>query len=133
MSFDVAVLGAGHNGLVAALHLARAGRKVVVLEQRDEPGGLCAPREFHPGYTVPGLLHDTTGLRPALVDSLDLSFRDGDVGVLAPAEKGPGLLLHRDPQQAEAEIAGLSPADADAYRRWRVFLERVSGFVCSVL
>ena len=133
MSFDVAVLGAGHNGLVAAWHLARARQQVVVLEQRDEPGGLCAPREFHPGYTVPGLLHDTTGLRPGIVDSLDLSFRDGDASVLAPTEKGPGLLLHPDPQQAEAEIAGLSPADADAYRRWRVFLERVSGFVCSVL
>ena len=57
------VIGAGHNGLVAGLLLARAGRKVTIVEQCGEAGGLCAATAVHPGYTVPGLLHDTTGRR----------------------------------------------------------------------
>ena len=57
------VIGAGHNGLVVGLYLAKAGRKVTIVERRGDVGGLCAAMEFHSGYTVPGLLHDTTGVR----------------------------------------------------------------------
>lgn len=64
MSTDAIVIGAGHNGLAAALRLAKEGRRVLVLERRDRPGGLCAAEEFHPGYVVPGLLHDTGSVRP---------------------------------------------------------------------
>ena len=67
------IIGAGHNGLVAGLLLARAGRTVTVVEQRGEVGGLCAASEVHPGYTVPGLLHDSTGVRREVVESLGLS------------------------------------------------------------
>ncbi|MCI0656122.1 MAG: FAD-dependent oxidoreductase, partial [Acidobacteria bacterium] len=59
MGYDVIVIGGGHNGLTAAALLAKAGRKVLVLERRDRLGGLCAPEEFHPGYKMPGVLHDT--------------------------------------------------------------------------
>lgn len=138
MSFDVAVVGAGHNGLAAALRLARAGRSVVVLEGRARPGGLCAPRAFHPGFTAPGVLHDTTCVRPALVDALGLarhglSFRDVELPVFAPASDGRGLLLHRDPELAQSEVGALAPRDAESYRRWRGFLQRVRGFLTSVL
>ncbi|MBW1844424.1 MAG: NAD(P)-binding protein, partial [Deltaproteobacteria bacterium] len=67
------IIGAGHNGLVAGLLLARAGRKVTIVEQRAVVGGLCAASEVHPGYTVPGLFHDSTGVRRGIVDSLGLS------------------------------------------------------------
>ena len=70
--YDVIVIGAGHNGLATAAILARAGRKVLVLERRDIIGGMCAGEEFHPGYRSAGLLHDTQQLRPGLVDALRL-------------------------------------------------------------
>ena len=73
MSADVIVIGAGHNGLVCASLLAKAGRKVVVLERREILGGMCAGEEFHPGYRHTGLLLDTTGLRPWVVDALNLT------------------------------------------------------------
>ncbi len=66
MSGDAVVIGAGHNGMVAALRLAAAGRRVTVVERREVVGGLAAGEEFHPGYRSPGLLHDTAGLRPRI-------------------------------------------------------------------
>ena len=70
--YDVIVIGAGHNGLVCAAMLAKNGRKVLVLERRDKPGGLCAAEEFHPGFTVPGFFHDTQTLSSQVVRQLDL-------------------------------------------------------------
>ena len=61
---DVVVIGAGVNGLTVAAFLARAGRKVLVLERRDIAGGLAAGEEFHPGFRTAGLLPDTSMLRP---------------------------------------------------------------------
>ena len=58
-TYDVIVIGAGHNGLTAAALLAKQGRKVLILERRSIIGGLAAGEEFHPGYHSGGLLHDT--------------------------------------------------------------------------
>ncbi len=120
---------------MAAIRLARAGRKVVVLERRDHPGGLCAAEEFHPGYTSPGLLHDTTTFRPQVARLLDLNlrWREGDSSVFVPANGGAGLMLSRQPEEAAAEITEWSDKDARAYLRWREFLERVRGVVCGLL
>jgi phytoene dehydrogenase-like protein len=70
---DVVVIGAGLNGLTAATVLALAGRNVVVLERRSIAGGLAAGEEFHRGYRSPGVLHDTTGLLPEVVEKLGLA------------------------------------------------------------
>ena len=90
----VVVIGAGHNGLVAALRLARAGRRVTVVERRPVVGGLCAGEEFHPGYRTAGLLHDTAGLRPKIARSLGLEghglgWRDRPAPVAARAGGEP--------------------------------------------
>ncbi|MAE75601.1 MAG: hypothetical protein CMJ85_01875 [Planctomycetes bacterium] len=132
MSFDALVIGGGHNGLVAALKLARAGRRIAVFEARGVAGGLCARREFHPGYRVPGLWHDTAGLRSKIVDELGLAahgltFRAAEPSVLAVTDAGPGALLSPD------DVAGVSARDASAYAEWRAFIGRVRGFVRSVL
>ncbi|MBW2714483.1 MAG: NAD(P)-binding protein, partial [Deltaproteobacteria bacterium] len=93
------VIGAGHNGLVVGLLLARAGRKVTIVEQRDVVGGLCAASEIHPGYTVPGLLHDTTGVRRDVANALGLSkfgleFESEAPSVLAAHSNHKGVVLH---------------------------------------
>src|SRR5258708_38706435 len=70
--FDAIVVGAGQNGLAAAARLAGAGRKVVVLERRDAVGGLAGAVEIHPGYRVPGILHDEGRVSPRGVARLGL-------------------------------------------------------------
>ncbi|MGD9086618.1 MAG: FAD-dependent oxidoreductase, partial [Desulfobacterales bacterium] len=71
-TYDVVVIGAGHNGLTAAALLAKQGRKVLVLERRSTIGGLAAGEEFHPGYHTAGVLHDSGQVRAQVVRSLDL-------------------------------------------------------------
>src|SRR5258706_14148161 len=70
--YDAIVIGGGQNGLAAAARLAAAGKKVVVLERRDAVGGLCGAIEFHPGYKVPGILHDTGLLSSKTIAALKL-------------------------------------------------------------
>ncbi len=138
MKADAIVIGAGTNGLTAATLLAKAGRKVVVLERRDRVGGLAALEEFHPGYKSPGLLLDTIGVRAEVVASLKLE-RHGLVllptepPVYAPKLGGAGLLLHRDPARAQAEIRAHSPNDAERYPRFRAFIDRVRGLIGRLL
>src|SRR5690606_7804886 len=67
------VIGAGHNGLTCALFLQRAGYRVTVVERMDRPGGLCAPVDVHPGYTLPGLLHESGLARRSVTDALGLA------------------------------------------------------------
>lgn len=135
---DVIVIGAGHNGLVAATRIARTGREVVVLEARESAGGLCAEIEFHPGYRAPGVLHDTGGLRYPVIRELDLTrhglaLLDEPPPVYAPQVDGEGLVLHRSPELARPELERLSPADAAGYAAWRGWIGRVGGFVSTVL
>ena len=132
------VIGAGHNGLVAALHLARAGRKVTLVERRSDVGGLCAATGLHPGYTVPGLLHDTTGVRRNVVAALGLSrfgldFEAEAPAVLAAHSAHRGVVLHAEGGRSRDELEALHKGDGDSYARWRGFLSRVRGFVSGVL
>lgn len=129
--YDTIVIGAGHNGLTAATLLAKAGRQVIVLESRDQIGGLGSRDEFHPGYRTAGVLHDTTAVRPWVVDQLELRKHGLEVlnepaPVLVPERDGPGYLHWRDSNRAEREIAGRSKLDADNYQSYRAFLKRIA-------
>ncbi len=128
MSFDVAVIGAGHNGLAAAARLARAGRKVLVLDRRPEAGGLAAPEEFHPGFKAPGVLDDTSTFRPAIARALalqrhGLAWRDATPGVLCAAA-GEGTLLPT--AGGEGSLSGTDAADTAAFAAWRGFLAGIA-------
>ena len=70
--YDEIVIGAGVNGLIAATRLALGGRRVLVVDSMNRPGGRCASHTFHPGYRSPGLLSDTAAFRPVLWHELDL-------------------------------------------------------------
>jgi len=132
------IIGAGHNGLVAGLLLARAGRKVTIVERRAVVGGLCAASEVHPGYTVPGLLHDSSGIRRGVIDSLGLSrfgleFESEAPSLLAAHSEHKGVVLHAEAKRSRDELEALHPGDGDGYIAWRGFLSRIRAFVSGVL
>ncbi|MCH7885662.1 MAG: NAD(P)/FAD-dependent oxidoreductase [Planctomycetes bacterium] len=128
--YDAVVIGAGLNGLTAAAVLARAGRSVIVLERRPVVGGLAAGEEFHPGYQSVGLLHDTTGLLPEVVERLDLTRHglrraERPPSVFAASRADGGLLLHHDPDEAADELNRSCARDIEPYARFRAFVGRI--------
>lgn len=119
MSYDAIVVGAGHNGLVCACYLARAGLKVCVLERTDRVGGACVTEEPFPGFRISTASYSLSLLLPAIVADLDLKLdvRIKEPIAFAPYEDGGGLLLWRDRRRRHASIAELSKADADGYEK----------------
>lgn len=117
---DAVVIGAGHNGLVTAAYLAKAGRKVLVLERRDRVGGILDTVELAPGVRAPGIVHTIGRLRRSVIADLEL-VRHGlvtiepAVRVFAPQPDGPALTLWSSTGKTAAELFERSSHDAAAY------------------
>lgn len=134
MKYDVIVIGAGHNGLTCATKLAKAGRKVLVLEAAAEAGGLAAARPFHAGYTVPGILHDTTGVRAGVASSLGLAkhglrFVGEERAALGLDPGAPPLPFYRDPVKTAPYLNQISANEAGHYASYCGFLKKIRRFL----
>jgi phytoene dehydrogenase-like protein len=131
---DVIVIGGGHNALVAAAYLAKAGKKVVLLERADAVGGILRNTEVAPGFTAPGLVHTVGRLRDSVVKDLKLTAHGletiaPDVRMFAPQPDGPGVTFWGDPERTAGELGERVARDADAYRFFDKKIRAFASFV----
>ncbi len=126
---DVVVIGAGHNGLVCAFYLAKAGLKVTILEARDVVGGAAVTEEFAPGFRNSTASYTVSLLQPKVIADLDLPRHGLEVVLrkvdnFLPTLGGDYLLGGRD-GLTKREIARISPADAEHYDAYIAALDSV--------
>ncbi len=126
--YDVAVVGGGHNGLVAAAYLAKNGLRTVVLERRPIVGGAAVSEQpFGPDFTLTSLSYVVSWLPPTLVRDLDLVRHGYHVypqgPYFAPRTDGRYLQLPDDKSARREQIAKFSAKDADAIERWDAWLD----------
>jgi phytoene dehydrogenase-like protein len=138
--YDAIVIGGGHNGLVHAAYLARAGKKVLVLERRHVLGGAAVTEEVFPGFKFSVCSYVVSLLRPEIIRDLDLPRHglevlplDGTFTPLPPGSKGDYLWRVNDHAKTRREIARHSPLDAEAYEEYGRAMAEQAKFVKPIL
>jgi phytoene dehydrogenase-like protein len=137
-SRDVVIIGGGHNGLVTAFYLAKAGYKPLVLERRPQPGGAAITEEFHPGFRCSTLAHSAGPLRRDVVRDMQLqkhglTMIPSEVGVTSLSPDGRALIFYSDLEKCAQEIGKFSLKDAAKYPQFQVSLRRMGKVIGKAL
>jgi phytoene dehydrogenase-like protein len=135
--YDVIVIGGGHNGLTNAAYLARAGKKVVVLERRHVLGGAAVTEEVFPGFKFSVCSYVVSLLRPEIIRDLDLPRHGLEIlpldGTFTPMPSGDYLWRVNDHGKTHREIARHSKLDAEAYDEFGKAMQSMCRFVKPIL
>jgi phytoene dehydrogenase-like protein len=135
---DIVIVGGGHNGLVTAFYLARAGHKPLILERREIVGGAAITEEFHPGFRCSTLAHMTAPLQSEIIRDMELArhglkMMQPDVRVFSPTPDGRSLILYGDAEKSSAEISKFSAKDASKYLEFQKSLAGLADVIADVL
>src|SRR3989442_14629974 len=109
-SYDIIIVGAGHNGLVTAAYLARAGMRVLVLERRELVGGACVTEQVWPGFKVSTASYVNSLLRPEIIRDLEVERHGFELlprspSSFTPVPDGSLLLMRADKQLTRQQVA----------------------------
>lgn len=136
-SYDAIIIGGGHNGLTCAAYLARAGRKVKVLEKRHVLGGAAVSEEVYPGFRYSVCSYVVSLLRPQIIRDLDLARHGLEILPLecsfTPHLEGPGLVRWPDGDKTRREIERFSKKDAELYPQFGRAMGRMSRWVKPII
>jgi phytoene dehydrogenase-like protein len=135
--YDAIVIGAGHNGLTAAAYLARAGKKVLVLERRHVVGGAAVTEEIFPGFKFSVCSYVVSLLRPEIIRELDLVSHGLEIlpldGTFTPMPNGDYLWRVNDHAQTFREVARHSRVDAEIYDEYGRAMVEMGRFAKAIL
>jgi phytoene dehydrogenase-like protein len=135
--YDAIIIGGGHNGLVSAAYLARAGKKVVVLERRHVLGGAAVTEEIFPGFKFSVCSYVVSLLRPEIIRELELPRHGLEIlpldGTFTPMPSGDYLWRVNDHAKTRREIARHSRVDAEAYEEYGKSMAEMARFVKPIL
>jgi phytoene dehydrogenase-like protein len=135
---DIVIIGGGHNGLVTAFYLAKAGFKPLVLERRAQVGGAAITDEFHPGFRCSTLAHTAGPIRPDIVRDMQLEkhglrFITPETCVTALSPDGCALSLYTDENKSAQSIATFSQKDAAKYPDFAKSLDKICKVIAEAL
>ncbi len=134
---DVVIIGGGHNGLVTAFYLAKAGFKPLIVERGPQVGGAAITDEFYPGFRCSTLSHAASIradiVRDMRLDQHGLKLITPEVGITALSPDGRALPLYNDSQKAAAEVARFSQKDATHYGEFGKALSKIGSVIGDVL
>ena len=135
--YDAIVIGAGHNGLIASAYLARAGKRVLVLERRDIVGGAAVTEEIFPGYRFTEFSYVVSLLRPEIIRDLELPKHGLKIlplpSTVTPLDNGDYLAAWDDHDLTRREIYRHSPRDAEAADEYSRVMARAAKAIKPVL